>query len=420
MRIARLGVLAVGVTASLLACSAGNETAAREEATNSVSPRVVKLSVANRAFQAPDTIDAGWTTLRFTNDTDEDVHYAHFVRLDSGRTVPELVEYYARAIRESGPRPTWIQRFGGPGGAGPHQTASVTQNLVPGSYVWICPVDDEQGEPHFGVGEYRQFVMGQFVADGSPLTHYLCAGDPSLELTPRAVAILPQLARGLSELEGSLRGQAPFEPQRARHVFRMGCADYFQAVLFGPLLALLQAEAPGIELRVVSHGSELERLDDGTLDVALLTKTPLPSSLSERRLFSDGFRCMLRKGHPALRRKKFTLDDYLALGHVFVAPGGTSGSYVDTELQRRGASRRIALQVSSFLVAPLVVSETDLISTGPERLLKRMSERYPIVLLPSPLELPRFDLSLVWHSRREHDPAHAWLRDAITRAAREI
>ena len=155
----RLGMLGVGVTASLLACSTGNDAPAKEPATNDVSPKVVKISVANRAFQAPDTIDAGWTTLRFTNDTDEDVHYAHFVRLDSGRSVQELVEYYAKAIRESGPRPTWIVRFGGPGGAGPHQTASVTQHLVPGSYVWICPVENEKGEPHFGVGEYRQFVV---------------------------------------------------------------------------------------------------------------------------------------------------------------------------------------------------------------------------------------------------------------------
>ena len=95
----------------------------------------------------------------FTNDTDEDVHYAHFVRLDSGRSVQALVEHYAKAIRESGPRPTWIVRFGGPGAAGPHQTASVTQNLVPGSYVWICPVENEKGEAHFGVGEYREFVV---------------------------------------------------------------------------------------------------------------------------------------------------------------------------------------------------------------------------------------------------------------------
>lgn len=159
MRIVRLGMLGLCATASLLACRTGDDTTAREPATSSAGPRVLQLSVANGAFQAPDTVDAGWTTLRFTNDSDEPVHYAHIVRLDSARSVQELVEYYAKAIRESGPRPDWIVRFGGPGAAGAHQTASVTQNLVPGHYVWICPVENESGEPHFGAGEYRQFVV---------------------------------------------------------------------------------------------------------------------------------------------------------------------------------------------------------------------------------------------------------------------
>lgn len=252
---------------------------------------------------------------------------------------------------------------------------------------------------------------------GDPL---LVRNGRVLELTPRAAAILPQLTRGLTELEGSLRGQPEFVPSRARGTLRMGCADYFQAVLFGPLLSIFQSEAPGMDLQVVSHANELEQLDRGSLDVAMLTKSQFPRIFSEQRLFTDGFTCMLRKGHPALAHKKFTLERYLELGHVFVAPGGTSGSYVDTELEKRGLRRRIALQVSSFLAAPLVVAETDLVSTGPQLLLQRMSERYPIVLLPTPLELSRFELCLVWHSRRDHDPAHIWMREAIVRAAREL
>ena len=178
----RLRLLGVGVMASLLACGTGDDAPVKESATHDVSPKVVTISMANRAFQAPDTIDAGWTTLRFTNDTDGDFHYAHFVRLDSGRSVQELVEYYAKAIRESGPRPTWIVRFGGPGGAGPHQTASVTQNLVPGSYVWMCPIENEKGEPHFGVGEYRQFVVRARSAEAAE-----AAAEPAASATIRLV-----------------------------------------------------------------------------------------------------------------------------------------------------------------------------------------------------------------------------------------
>ncbi len=57
---------------------------------------------------------------------------------------------------------------------------------------------------------------------------------------------------------------------------------------------------------------------------------------------------MVRQRHPGVK-KKLTLDAYLALRHVLVAPNGAPGSIVDTELERRGLKRRVALSVSSFL-----------------------------------------------------------------------
>jgi hypothetical protein len=103
-------------------------------------------------------VPAGWTTLRLHNHGRE-IHYGHIVRLDPGKTVPDLVEAYAEAIRTSGPRPKWVKRFGGPGGAAPGDSSSVTQYLEPGSYVWMCPVEDNGGTPHFSKGEFKPFVI---------------------------------------------------------------------------------------------------------------------------------------------------------------------------------------------------------------------------------------------------------------------
>ena len=125
--------------------------------TPAAAPNLVSLSSADYRFQSPDTIAAGWTTFRFANNGD-DIHYAHIVRLDSSRTVSDLVAAYAEAIRTSGPRPKWVRRFGGPGGTAPGDTSAVTQYLEPGSYVWICPVEDSAGNPHFGKGEFKSFV----------------------------------------------------------------------------------------------------------------------------------------------------------------------------------------------------------------------------------------------------------------------
>src|SRR5687767_15364574 len=77
-----------------------------------------------------------------------------------GKDGAEMVAAYAEAIRTSGPRPKWVKRFGGPGGAAPGDSSKVTQYLEPGSYVWICPIEDNEGIPHFAKGEVKPFVVG--------------------------------------------------------------------------------------------------------------------------------------------------------------------------------------------------------------------------------------------------------------------
>lgn len=141
--------------ALLSACSTGGETQGKHLA---AVPNVVSLTATEYRFEAPDTIPAGWTSFRLAN-RGQEVHYGHMVRIDSGKTVPDLVNAYAEAIRTSGPRPKWVTRFGGPGGAFPGDSSSVVQYLEPGSYVWICPVEDNAGTPHFSKGEFKPFVV---------------------------------------------------------------------------------------------------------------------------------------------------------------------------------------------------------------------------------------------------------------------
>lgn len=139
-----------------------------DAAQHTASPPVVALAMVNGSFQAPDTIDAGLATFRFAN-LGAEIHYAHAVRLDSARTVPEFLAAYAEAVRTAGPRPTYITRSGGPGGTAPGDTSAVTHMIEPGNYVWICPIDDSQGIPHFARGEARTFVVRAAASDAKPL-----------------------------------------------------------------------------------------------------------------------------------------------------------------------------------------------------------------------------------------------------------
>jgi DNA-binding transcriptional LysR family regulator len=252
---------------------------------------------------------------------------------------------------------------------------------------------------------------------GDPL---LVRSGRRLDLTPRAVELLPQLSRGLAELGGTLTGARAFDPLTARRSFEVGMADYGQALLLPPLLRTLNTHAPNIDLAINAFPSAVERLDDGSMHLAVLVGASFPKGLSSHKLFDDGFTCMVRKGHPEVRGNRLSLARYLSQSHVLVSPTGQAGSIVDSELERRGFTRRIALRVSSFLIAPQVVSESDLVSTGPSRLLRALAARYPIRLFQPPLRLPRFEQHLVWHSRLDHDPAHDWLRRQFIELCRDF
>lgn len=149
-------ILLISSIAFLPACTARDEAARTGKAT--AAPNVVSLTATEYAFGAPDTIPAGWTTFRMANQGEE-IHYGLIVQLEPGKTVREMVDAYAEAIRTSGPRPKWVRRFGGPGGAAPGDSSNVTQYLEPGSYVWVCPVEDDSGHPHFAKGEFKPFLV---------------------------------------------------------------------------------------------------------------------------------------------------------------------------------------------------------------------------------------------------------------------
>jgi DNA-binding transcriptional LysR family regulator len=239
----------------------------------------------------------------------------------------------------------------------------------------------------------------------------------ALALTPRAARLLPALERGLGELERTVAGDPAFHPSTARRTFSIGMADYMQALIMGPLLRRLAIRAPGIDLSVVVFPNLRELIDTAAIDLALTVASPDTRALSRAHLFDEGFVCMVRRDHPDIRRAP-SLERYLAQRHVVVAPAGTPGSLVDTELARRGLTRRIALRVTNFLIAPVVVCETDFVNTMPARLARQLAQRYPLRLLPPPLDLPRFEYGMFWHPRLDEDPAQRWLRDFVAEVSK--
>jgi DNA-binding transcriptional LysR family regulator len=208
-----------------------------------------------------------------------------------------------------------------------------------------------------------------------------------------------------------------FDPATARRTFTLGISDYLQALIMGPLLRQLAAQAPGIDLTLVVFPNLAELVESGNVDLAVTVPSPETRPLRRELLFHENFLCMVRRDHPRIKRAP-TLEKYLAQRHLVVAPTGTPGSRVDTALALRGLERRIALRVTNFLIVPVIVCETDLVNTMPSRLARQLEKTYPLRLLPTPFELPTFEYCMFWHPRMDQDAAQRWLRGVVMEVSR--
>jgi DNA-binding transcriptional LysR family regulator len=233
--------------------------------------------------------------------------------------------------------------------------------------------------------------------------------------TTKALAMAGDVRRAVECMERVFRGEAEFNPESARRVFRLAMTDLLQAVLLPPLIARLDRVAPKVRL-VIEPRTEPERFEalrDGGLDmvVALAGQYRLPSA-RETELFRDELVCILRADGP---RRRLSLSQYVRARHVVVAPHGLPGSLVDDALMQRGLRPEVAFVVPHFSTATLLVASSGLVATVPAA----VARTYPgtrLRLVRCPLELPslRFcaftrdaesDQGLLWLSQMLRDVA---------------
>jgi DNA-binding transcriptional LysR family regulator len=241
-----------------------------------------------------------------------------------------------------------------------------------------------------------------------------------MSLTPRARSLAGPLRRALAEVEAVLLDQPRFEPAAARRTFVLATSDYTEATLLPPLLARLGKEAPGVDVTVLPGVREIAPLDDDSIDLAIGPRSSEAATVVRKRILHEDFVCAMRRGHPLARRRKLSLDEFLAWPQVSIAPGGRPGSVVDDALARLGRQRRIAVRVPSFLVSPMILIDSDLVGFLPKRLARQTAHHLPLVLVPPPLALDGFDVFVSWHERFARDAGHAWFRRLVEEVAKEI
>lgn len=239
--------------------------------------------------------------------------------------------------------------------------------------------------------------------------------------TPRAEALVEPVRALLTQAQVVLANPAQFSPATLRRAFRLVCTDYVSTVLLPAVESILTEEAPGVDLYVCPVLPEMmNQLRTGAVDVAVGLFSSAPPEIRTRKLFEDRFVTVARPDHPRVRGPGLTLAAYLAEQHVLVAPGGSPSGPIDGLLAAQGLRRRVARTRPNFLSALWLVADSDALLTVSRRIITATTSHLPVTVLPTPLPVTGYALSMLWHPRVDGVAEDTWFREVLLRAVETL
>ena len=221
-------------------------------------------------------------------------------------------------------------------------------------------------------------------------------GPSGLQATPRAVEMGGPIRAALKLLESAVTVPR-FDPTVDERVFHISASAYLCSVLMPGVVRRLQAEAPGVKLRIRAvEGPLAEDLDHGRLDLVLGGFEHVAPRFGYTPLFVETAVWVIRADHPAARHE-ITPRILAEIPYLVVSAGH------EVEETRRGSRRELglrritswsddyALPASRGLDGPVtvpdtssalvMVSQTDMAALLPRRLATLAAERGSVVMV---------------------------------------
>lgn len=237
-------------------------------------------------------------------------------------------------------------------------------------------------------------------------------------LTPLAESLVQPVREVLGSIEHLLAHRAQFDPAVDGRSFTIAASDYATLVLLRHVLESLDADAPRLHLTVAPLVADyVPLLERGEIDFLVIPREldPPTTGYGERRLFEDRFVCVAWMGNPMV-------PDVLSLDHLSSLPylayeGEQMQSLADTWLDAAGVRRKVEATAQTFVLGPLLIRGTRLISVVHARVAYELEAVANCRILELPLELPAVTETLIWNRRVEEDPAHRWMRERIATVA---
>lgn len=233
-------------------------------------------------------------------------------------------------------------------------------------------------------------------------------------LTPLAERLRAPLKDVLQRTDALISQRVGFDPGEDRRHFSFIGSDYVATTFGNLILKDIALAGPRLSAQLEHLGPEaLDTFERAQIDAIVGPKDILTPNHPKLELFQEHFVCAIWNEHPTIG-DELSVDEFLAARHIANSFPGQKFTAIDEAfLSRSHIERDIALKVSSFADMIALLPGTPFIATVQSRLARKMARYTPIRILPAPLDFPRLQVFLQWHSHLNDDEGARWFRSKI-------
>lgn len=244
----------------------------------------------------------------------------------------------------------------------------------------------------------------------------------SMQPTQRAQQLSKPILQALELVRSGLNDLTEFDLEADRD-FNIAGIEYVNLVLLPKLLPLVYEHIEHIHINSVIGDAYAmkDKLKSGDIDV-VIDITPLRDNEFEiQKIGTDKFMTIARKGHPS-EGVSLSQTELLDHDHLILEPSNEEeqGFFMEQLLRSNGHEHRIVARTAHLYGLPLMIAQTNLVSTVPSQIGKVFLEHFDLIELDAPLQQTEFPMLMIWHQSQTSDPGHMWLRKQIEHVSKSM
>ncbi|OWL86503.1 MULTISPECIES: LysR family transcriptional regulator [Halopseudomonas] len=244
-------------------------------------------------------------------------------------------------------------------------------------------------------------------------------GRGGLLPTPRAIELIGPVREALAQLDGALKGAAPFAPQYEQRKFRIAAGDIIEFLILPRLVAQIAHEAPNVIVEVLPYPQRNDissLLENGEIDLIIGAPGPTSASLRQTPIISVPLLTLIWQKE-GLTQERLPLNLYLERPHVMIEMHQRGENVIDDALRAQGLARRSGVLVQNFMAMPVIAEQTGYICNLPAQIAHVFAQTFNLSCHTPPLDFPAPELHAYWHNRFDTDQGLAWLLQKIRQSA---